>query len=68
MLIFGCIQTFIALWAQNCILKFYENQNLVFKNKDKLDISVLEMVDDVVSDTKCSNKTALPYKFLQLHF
>ena len=45
-----------------------ENQDLVYKNKYKLDISVLEMVDDVVSDTKCSNKTALPYKFLQLHF
>ena len=36
---------------------FYENQDLVYKYKDKVDVPVLEMVDDVLCVTKCSNKT-----------
>ena len=36
---------------------FYENQDLVYKYKDKVDVPVLEMVDYVLCVTKCSNKT-----------
>ena len=38
---------------------FYKNPDLVYKYKKKVDVPVLGMVDDVLSVTKCSNKTVI---------
>ena len=36
---------------------FYQNPDLIYKYKDKVDVPVLGMVDDVLSVTKCSSQT-----------
>ena len=36
---------------------FYQDPNLVYKYKDKVEVPILGMVDDVLCVTKCSNAT-----------
>ena len=38
---------------------FFKNPDLVYKYNEKVDVPVLGMVDDVLSVTKCSNKTVI---------
>ena len=48
-----------ALFVQQLLTSFYSDINILYLYKEKLEVPILGMVDDVININKCLNKTVV---------